>query len=194
MPDGPLGIIGVTLSKADHNKIYALVEARDGGLFSSNDAGRTWRRVKDDCNLRQRAWYYTRLYADPNDANTVFVLNVAFHKSVDGGKTFERIQTPHGDHHDLWIDPQNSNIMIIGDDGGAQVTADGGLEWSSLMNQPTGQFYRVTTDDHFPYRIYGAQQDNSAVRIASRTFSGGTARKTGKAPQAESMAGARSAR
>ncbi|HDZ40840.1 MAG TPA: glycosyl hydrolase [Bacteroidetes bacterium] len=174
MPDKPLGIIGVSLSAANHKKIYALVEAKEGGLFVSEDAGENWRRVNDDRNLRQRAWYYTRIYADPNDENIVYVLNVGFHKSVDGGRTFETIRTPHGDHHDLWIDPLNSNVMIVADDGGAQVSQDGGTTWSTMMNQPTAQFYRVITDDHFPYRIYGAQQDNSTVRIKSRSlgFSG----------------------
>ncbi|MEA1885913.1 MAG: glycosyl hydrolase [Bacteroidota bacterium] len=170
MPEEPLGIIGVSLSSANHKKIYAMVEAKEGGLFVSEDAGENWERVNSDRSLRQRAWYYTRVYADPNDENTVYVLNVGFHKSLDGGETFERIGTPHGDHHDLWIDPLNSEVMIIADDGGAQVTHDGGATWSTMMNQPTAQFYRVITDDHFPYRIYGAQQDNSTVRIASRSF------------------------
>jgi photosystem II stability/assembly factor-like uncharacterized protein len=173
MPGGPLGIIGVTLSKANNKKIYALVEAKDGGLFVSNNGGDSWDKVNGDRNLRQRAWYYTRLYADPIDEDKLYILNVGFHRSLDGGKSFDRIQTPHGDHHDLWIDPLRSDVMIIGDDGGAQVTIDGGGSWSTPMNQPTAQFYRVTTDNFFPYRIYAAQQDNSTVRIASRTFSGG---------------------
>jgi len=170
MPDGPLGIIGVSLSAANHKKIYALVEAKEGGLFVSEDAGESWRRVNDDRNLRQRAWYYTRVYADPGNEDIVYVLNVGFHKSTDGGRTFETISTPHGDHHDLWIDPLNSKNMAVADDGGAQVSHDGGATWSTMMNQPTAQFYRVITDDHFPYRIYGAQQDNSTVRIDSRSF------------------------
>lgn len=172
MPDGPLGIIGVTLSADNPEKLYALVEAKDGGLFISDNRGDTWRRINSDRKLRQRAWYYTRLYADPDNAETVYVLNVAFHKSNNGGREFDRIQTPHGDHHDLWIDPLNSNNIIIGDDGGAQITHNGGKDWSSLMNQPTGQFYRVVTDKHFPYRIYGGQQDNSTVRIESRSLTG----------------------
>lgn len=172
MPDGPLGIIGVSLSADNPKKLYALIEAKEGGLFVSDDRGKNWHKVNSDRSLRQRAWYYTRLYVDPDDAETVYVLNVAFHKSTDGGRTFERINTPHGDHHDLWIDPENSSNIIIGDDGGAQITHDGGKEWSSLMNQATGQFYRVVTDNHFPYRIYGGQQDNSTVRIESRSLSG----------------------
>ena len=170
MPSEPIGIIGVSLSAANHKKIYAIIEAKEGGLFVSEDAGENWERVNDDRSLRQRAWYYTRIYADPADEDIVYVLNVGFHKSTDGGHTFERIGTPHGDHHDLWVDPFNSDVMIIGDDGGAQVSLDGGSDWSTLMNQPTAQFYRVITDDHFPYRIYGAQQDNSTVRIESRSF------------------------
>ena len=170
MPDGPIGIICVSLSAANHKKIYAMVEAREGGLFVSEDAGENWERINSDRSLRQRAWYYTRVNVDPADEDIVYVLNVAFNKSIDGGRTFERIGTPHSDHHDLWIDPLNSNVMIIGDDGGAQVSLNGGSDWSSMMNQPTAQFYRVITDDHFPYRIYGAQQDNSTVRIESRSF------------------------
>ena len=170
MPSRPIGIIGVSLSAANHKKIYAMVEAKEGGLFVSEDAGESWRRVNDDRNLRQRAWYYTRVYADPGNEDIVYVLNVGFHKSTDGGRTFETIRTPHGDHHDLWIDPLNSKHMAVADDGGAQVSHDGGQTWSTMMNQPTAQFYRVITDDHFPYRIYGAQQDNSTVRIDSRSF------------------------
>ena len=170
MPERPIGIIGVSLSAADHKKIYALIEAPEGGLFVSNDAGENWRRVNDDRSLRQRAWYYTRVNVDPDDENTVYVLNVGFHKSTDGGRSFERIRTPHGDHHDLWIDPLDSRVMAVADDGGVQVSHDGGDSWSTMMNQPTAQFYRVTTDEHFPYRIYGAQQDNSTVRIESQSF------------------------
>ncbi len=169
MPKGPIGIIGVTVSPANPKKVYAIIEANEGGLFASNDGGLTWSRVSDDRNIRQRAWYYSRINADPEDENIVYVLNVAFNKSTDGGRTFSRVQTPHGDHHDLWIDPYNPKTMIVGDDGGAQVSNDGGETWSTNMNQPTAQFYRVVTDDHFPYRIYGAQQDNSTVRIYSRT-------------------------
>ncbi len=169
MPSGPLGIIGVSLSSANHKKIYAMIEAREGGLFVSEDYGENWERVNSDRSLRQRAWYYTRVYSDPDDDDIVYVLNVGFHKSADGGRSFERIGTPHGDHHDLWIDPLNSSVMIMADDGGAQVSLNGGSDWSSMMNQPTAQFYRVITDNHFPYRIYGAQQDNSTVRIASQS-------------------------
>ncbi|SHK36373.1 VPS10 domain-containing protein [Rhodothermus profundi] len=168
MPEPPIGKIGITVS-ADPNRLYAIVEAHEGGVFRSDDGGKTWRRVNDDRNLRQRAWYYSHIVADPKDPDVVYVLNVGFWKSKDGGRTFTRIRTPHGDHHDLWIDPDNPQHMIIADDGGAQVTYDGGKNWTTYYNQPTAQFYRVTTDNVFPYRIYGAQQDNSTVRIYSRS-------------------------
>ncbi len=168
MPEPPIGKIGITVS-ADPNRLYAIIEAHEGGVFRSDDGGKTWRRVNDDRNLRQRAWYYSHIVADPKDPDVVYVLNVGFWKSKDGGRTFTRIRTPHGDHHDLWIDPDDPRHMIIADDGGAQVTYDGGENWTTYYNQPTAQFYRVTTDNVFPYRIYGAQQDNSTVRIYSRS-------------------------
>lgn len=169
---GTVGIIGVTISPLDSNRVWALVEAADGGLFRSDDAGKTWANINGDRNLRQRAWYYTRVYAGPKNIDEVYVANVGFWRSRDGGKTFANIDTPHGDHHDLWIDPNNDQRMVIADDGGAQVSFNGGATWSTYENQPTAQFYRVTTDNHFPYRIYGAQQDNSTIRIWHRTFSG----------------------
>ena len=172
LPRGLLGIIGVAVSPANPDRVWAIVEATDGGVFRSDDGGETWRKLNSDRNLRQRAWYYTRIYADPRDAEVVYVLNVDFWKSKDGGRTFSSIDTPHGDHHDLWIAPEDPDRMIIGDDGGAQTTYDGGQNWSTYHNQPTAQFYRVTTDNHVPYRIYGAQQDNSTVRILSRTDGG----------------------
>ncbi|NDE61342.1 MAG: glycosyl hydrolase, partial [Cyclobacteriaceae bacterium] len=167
-PKGVLGIMGIAVSPKNSNRLYAIIENEQGGVFTSADAGQTWERVNEDRNLRQRAWYYSRIYADPKDEQTLYVLNVDYHKSTDGGKTFKDYNAPHGDHHDLWIDPSNPQRMIIADDGGAQVTEDGGATWSSMMNQPTAQFYRVTTDNSFPYRIYGAQQDNSTVRIRHR--------------------------
>ena len=167
---GILGIIGVTVSPVDNQRVWAIVENKDkGGLYRSDDGGATWSQVNSERKLRQRAWYYTRVYADTEDVNKVYVLNVRYHKSVDGGRTFSTHGAPHGDHHDLWIAPEDSNRMVIGDDGGAQVTYDGGETWSTYHNQPTAQFYRVTTDNHFPYRIYVAQQDNSTVRIPHRT-------------------------
>ena len=172
LPKGTLGIIGVSVSKADPRRVYAIIEAEECGVFRSDDGGDNWIKINEDRNLRQRAWYYTRIYSDPKEKDKLYVLNVEFWRSKDGGKTFEKISTPHGDHHDLWINPDNPDIMIIGDDGGAQVTVDGAKSWSSYHNQPTAQFYRVTTDNYFPYRIYGAQQDNSTVRIFHRTESG----------------------
>ena len=169
LPEGPLGIIGVAVSPAKPDRVWAQIEAKEGGLFRSDDAGKTWVKINEDRNLRQRAWYYTRVYADPINEDKVYVLNVRFWRSDDGGKNFKNIDTPHGDHHDLWIAPENSDRMIVGDDGGGQVSFDGGTNWSTYQNQPTAQFYRVTTDDAFPYRIYAAQQDNSTIRIAHRT-------------------------
>ena len=172
MPKGTLGIIGVAVSPVQPDRVWAIIEAEEGGVFRSDDAGKTWRRLNKDRDLRQRAWYYTRIYADPKDADIVYVMNVSYHKSKDGGKTFSNHYAPHGDHHDLWIAPENPQRMIIGDDGGAQVTYDGGQTWSTYHNQPTAQFYRVTADNHFPYRIYAAQQDNSAIRLSHRTMGG----------------------
>ncbi|MDX5420464.1 MAG: glycosyl hydrolase, partial [Hymenobacteraceae bacterium] len=169
LPKGTLGIIGVAVSPVNSGRVYAMVEAEDGGLFRSDDSGLTWKKMNDDRSLRQRAWYYTRVYADPKDEDVVYVLNVSYHRSKDGGKSFTSANAPHGDHHDLWIAPENPQRMAIADDGGAQVSSDGGMNWSTYMNQPTAQFYRVTTDNHFPYRIYGAQQDNSTVRINHRS-------------------------
>ncbi|WP_298755246.1 glycosyl hydrolase [uncultured Psychroserpens sp.] len=169
-PEGTLGIIGVTVSPVNNQRVWAIVENKDkGGLYRSEDGGETWKQVNSERKLRQRAWYYTRVYADTKDVDVVYVLNVRYHKSTDGGKTFSTYNAPHGDHHDLWIAPEDPNRMIIGDDGGAQVTYDGGDTWSTYRNQPTSQFYRVTTDNHFPYRIYAAQQDNSTIRIPHRT-------------------------
>jgi photosystem II stability/assembly factor-like uncharacterized protein len=172
LPKGLWGIVGVAVSPSNPDKIYALIENPSGGMFVSNDAGESWTLTSSDNNIRQRAWYYTKLFVDPKNENNVYVLNVNFLKSTDGGKTFRNIRTPHGDHHDLWIDPENGNRMIVADDGGAQVTFNGGEDWSTYNNQPTGQFYRVSTDNHFPYRILGAQQDNSTVRILSRSDAG----------------------
>ncbi|GGG13341.1 hypothetical protein GCM10011344_12520 [Dokdonia pacifica] len=167
---GILGIMGITVSPVNSNRLYAMVEnEKEGGLYTSKDGGMNWSKINSERKLRQRAWYYTRLYADTKDENTVYVLNVRYHKSTDGGKSFSTYNAPHGDHHDLWIAPEDPNRMIIGDDGGAQVTYDGGRSWSTYLNQPTSQFYRVTTDNAFPYRIYVAQQDNSTIRIPHRT-------------------------
>ncbi|MFV8225264.1 VPS10 domain-containing protein [Christiangramia aquimixticola] len=172
-PADTLGIIGVTVSPANSERVWAIVENKEkGGVYRSNDAGETWELINEDRSLRQRAWYYTRIYADPHDQDKVYVLNVNYHKSTDGGKTYTSANAPHGDHHDLWIAPENPYRMIMGDDGGAQVTYDGGETWSTYHNQPTSQFYRVTTDNSFPYRIYAAQQDNSTIRIKHRNERG----------------------
>ena len=172
LPKGLWGIVGVTVSPSNTDKLYAIVENKDGGLFVSTDAGETWTLQSSDNSIRQRAWYYSKVFIDPKNENSVYVLNVNFLKSSDGGKTFRNINTPHGDHHDLWIDPEDGRRMIIADDGGAQISFDGGENFSTDENQPTAQFYRVSTDNHFPYRILGAQQDNSTVRILSRSENG----------------------
>ncbi|WP_299528687.1 glycosyl hydrolase [uncultured Lutibacter sp.] len=172
LPKGIWGISGVTVSPLNSDIVWALIENEKGGIYKSTDAGKTWKLINSERKLRQRAWYYTRIYADTQDENIVYVLNVQYHQSKDGGKTFKTFNAPHGDHHDLWISPEDNQRMIIADDGGAQVSFDAGENWSTYMNQPTSQFYRVVTDNHFPYRIYGAQQDNSTIRIAHRTNRG----------------------
>ncbi|MEP0984162.1 glycosyl hydrolase [Ekhidna sp.] len=169
LPGGTWGISGVTVSPVNSDRVWAIIENNDGGVYRSDDAGKTWRRINKERKLRQRAWYYTRIYADSQDEDIVYVMNVRYHKSTDGGRTYETYNAPHGDHHDFWVAPEDNQRMIIGDDGGAQVSFDAGENWSTYYNQPTAQFYRVTTDDSFPYRIYGAQQDNSTVRIDHRT-------------------------
>lgn len=168
LPGGPLGKVGVAVCASKPNKVYAMIEAAAGGLYVSEDAGATWKLVNANSEMRQRPWYYTRVYADPkNDAN-VWVLNVAMHRSSDGGATFRSTVARHSDHHDLWIDPTDTNRLISGNDGGATVSIDGGRTWTA-QDQPTAQFYHVSTDNSFPYRVLGAQQDNSTVRIPSRT-------------------------
>ncbi len=169
LPKGIWGISCVSVSPVNSNRVYAMIENDNGGVYRSDDAGQTWKKMNDDRNLRQRAWYYTKIYADTKDEDMLYVMNVSYHKSKDGGKTFQSYNAPHGDHHDLWIAPEDNQRMVIADDGGAQVSFDGGENWSTYGNQPTAQYYRVTTDNHFPYRIYGAQQDNSTQRVAHRT-------------------------
>ena len=170
LPKGIWGIVGIAVAPSNSDKIYAIIENKDGGVFVSNDAGETWTQTSSDNNVRQRAWYYSKIFVDPKNENLVYCPNVNFMRSRDGGRTFQGIRTPHGDHHDLWIDPEDGNRMIVADDGGAQVSFDGGDNWSNYNNQPTAQIYRVTTDNSFPYRILGAQQDNSTIRIKSRTY------------------------
>jgi len=168
LPTGILGRIGIAVSPARPDRVWAIVEAGKGGLFRSDDGGAKWTRVNHENKLRQRAWYYSRIYADPKNADTVYALNVAFLRSQDGGHTFMAIPTPHGDNHDLWIAPEDPRRMIEGNDGGATVTFNGGESWTTLQNQPTAQFYRVAVDTRDPYWIYGCQQDNSSVAIRSR--------------------------
>lgn len=172
LPDGILGKIGISVSGADPNRIYAVIEARDGGIYRSDDAGEKWTRVNEDGRFRQRAWYFSKIYADPSSPDTVYVLNTGAFKSVDGGKTFNLLPARHGDHHGLWIDPTDPNRIGNASDGGASISTDGGKTWTTELNQPTAQFYHVATDNAFPYHIYGAQQDNSNLGIASRTDSG----------------------
>lgn len=169
LPGFPWGIVGITVSPLDSNRVWALIEADGGGLFRSDDAGLTWKKINENRALRQRAWYYTRIYADTQNVDKLWVMNVSYGVSTDGGNTFTLKNAPHGDHHDLWIDPNNNNRMIIADDGGAQISNDGGNNWTTYYNQPTAQFYRIATDSIFPYRIYGAQQDNTAIRINHRS-------------------------
>ena len=168
MPAGIIGNVGVSVSPANSQRVYAIIEADSGGVFRSDDGGDSWMRLNGDRNLRQRAWYYTRIFADPKDENTVWVDNVQLWKSTDGGKTFPRpTNTPHGDHHDLWIAPNDSRRLGSADDGGVSISTDGGQHWTAL-DFPTAQFYHVVTTNHFPYRVCGAQQDNSTVCMPSR--------------------------
>lgn len=172
LPKNTWGIVGVAVAPSNSDKIYAIIENKDGGLYMSSDGGEKWSLVNSDNNIRQRAWYYTKVFVDPKNENKVYCPNVGFMVSTDGGRTFRIVSTPHGDHHDLWIDPEDGNRMIVADDGGAQVSFDGGNNWSTYLNQPTAQVYRVSTDNAFPYRVLSGQQDNSAFRIRSRTYSG----------------------
>ncbi|MGH9176507.1 MAG: WD40/YVTN/BNR-like repeat-containing protein, partial [Vicinamibacterales bacterium] len=170
--EGVLGKIGVAASGAQAGRVYAIVEHENGALFRSDDWGDTWTRGSEDRNLRTRAWYYHHIYADPNDADVVWILNVSMWKSIDGGRNFAIAPVQHGDTHDLWIDPEDSNRMILGDDGGAEVSFTGGTSWSTIFNQPTAEFYHVTVDSREPYRVYGAQQDNTTMSVPSRSNAG----------------------
>jgi len=166
LPQGIIGKIGVSVSGADPNRVYAIIEAEEGGVFASDDGGATWTRVSTDRNLRQRAFYYTRIYADPMDRETVYVLNVQFWRSRDGGSTWESIAVPHGDNHDLWIADDDSQRMINSNDGGANVSVNAGASWTGQA-YPTAQMYDVSLTSHFPYHICGGQQDNSASCVPS---------------------------
>lgn len=170
---GAMGKVGVCVSPANPERIYANIEAEEGGVFRSDDGGKSWIQYNNGRNTVARAWYYTEIVADPQDEETVYVLNAPLLKSVDGGKSFTNISNPHSDQHALWINPENPYIMILGNDGGATITFNGGKSWSTQYNQPTAQFYRIITDNRFPYYIYGGQQDNSTVAIPSRTSKAG---------------------
>ena len=172
-----MGKMSIAVCRSNSEKVYALIESDfdkgAGGLYMSGDAGKKWSQVSSDHHLIQRAWYYIELFPDPLNENTLYVMSAPALKSIDGGKTWDDISNTHGDYHNLWINPTNSNNMIISDDGGSAITFNGGKTWSSQQNQPTGQFYRINVDNLFPYNIYGAQQDNSSVKIASRSLGSG---------------------
>jgi photosystem II stability/assembly factor-like uncharacterized protein len=173
LPKGVVGRIGVAVSPADDNRVWALIEAEDGALFRSDDGGATWKKINDDPQLRARPFYYMHVFADPRDRDRLYILNYAMWRSTDGGASFQAVATPHADNHDLWIDPRNPDRMIEGNDGGATVTFDGCRSWSSIFNQPTAQFYHVAADNAFPYRVYGAQQDNTTMSVPSRSDEAG---------------------
>jgi len=182
MPDVAIGRIGVSVSAAMPNRVYAYVETSPddslGGIYRSENSGESWKRVNGDQEFMVRPWYYGLLTADPSNPNVVYNLNLGTYRSIDGGQTFHQMRVPHGDDHLLWIDPHDSNRMIEGNDGGATISLDGGEHWSSQDNQPTAQFYHVLADDEFPYRLYGAQQDNTSVRIQSRSDDGTISRQS----------------
>ena len=171
------GKMAIAVSRSNSEKVYALVESDSdkelGGLFVSNNSGENWSRISSDHSLIQRAWYYIELFIDPNDEETVYVLNARAQRSIDGGKTWSTITGTHGDHHDLWINPKNSKNMIIANDGGAAVSYNYGKSWSLQNRMATAQFYRVNTDNLFPYNLYGGQQDNTSVKISSIALSSG---------------------
>ncbi|MEM1379540.1 MAG: hypothetical protein AAGH41_02840 [Pseudomonadota bacterium] len=175
---GEMGKIGVAPSGAQPGLVFAVVEAADGkgGVYRSDDGGESWSHVNKTRAVQQRSWYYMDIFADPQDANTVYVLSAPFLRSVDGGKTFSNIRNPHTDQHDLWINPNDPDVMILGNDGGGTVSYDAGRTWSTQNNQPTAQFYRINADNRFPYRIYAGQQDNSTIAIASRGLDGSLGR------------------
>lgn len=172
MPEGTLGRISVAVSGADSNVVYALIEAKKGGLYRSDDGGEHWSFVTDDHRFTQRAWYFTHLWADPKNAGGIYIANTGLFHSTDGGKSWERVNSPHGDNHALWIDPNDPDRMINGNDGGATISVDGGKNWTTQNNQPTAQFYHVAADNDFEFRLYGSQQDNSSVGIKTRSDHG----------------------
>jgi photosystem II stability/assembly factor-like uncharacterized protein len=176
LPEG-MGKMAIAVCPSNPEKVYALIESdfskEAGGLYVSKDAGATWSQITSDHHLIQRAWYYIKLFPDPNNDNVLYVMSSGAFKSIDGGKTWDDVSNTHGDYHNLWINPNKSNNMIISDDGGSAITFNGGKTWSSQNNQPTAQFYRINVDNEFPYNIYAGQQDNSSVKIASRALGSG---------------------
>jgi photosystem II stability/assembly factor-like uncharacterized protein len=176
LPKGPYGRVGVAVA-ANSERVYAIIEAKDdGGLYRSDDGGESWEQVNGSHSLTQRPWYYMHVFADPQDADTVYVADVEFFKSTDGGRNFNKMKVPHGDNHGMWIDARNTKRMIVANDGGVTVSIDGGKSWTRQDNQPTGQFYHVITDTRTPYYVYGSQQDSSSVAIASRSDDGAIGR------------------
>ncbi|MEC7752970.1 glycosyl hydrolase [Roseivirga sp. UBA1976] len=173
LPKGVMGKIGVSVSRANPNKVWAIIEADNGGLYRSDNGGKNWRLINPDRLLRARSWYYMHILAHPTDEESVYIMNAPLVQSTDNGRTFVNLNTPHGDNHQLWVNPIHPQYMVNANDGGANVSIDGGKNWSTQSNQPTAQFYRVNVDNQFPYRIYGGQQDNSSVSIASRVDGGG---------------------
>jgi photosystem II stability/assembly factor-like uncharacterized protein len=168
LPKGIKGKIGVAASPAQAGRVWALIEHnKEGGVYRSDDGGEKWEKVSDNQNLISRAWYYMHLTPDPQDGDTLYINNLSFFKSTDGGKTFSEIATPHGDNHDLWIDPRNPRRMIQGNDGGANISLNGSATWSTIYNQPTAQFYHIAADTRSPYWVYGTQQDNSSIAVPS---------------------------
>ncbi|MSP08633.1 MAG: glycosyl hydrolase, partial [Chitinophagaceae bacterium] len=169
-----LGKIGVSVSRVNSNRVYAIVESekKKSGLYRSDDGGKSWALLSNNQDISSRSWYYMKVYADTKNENIVYVLNAPMMRSIDGGKTFTNVKVGHGDTHDLWINPRNNNLIGLADDGGGEISFDQAKTWSSIMNQPTAQFYRVNTDNVFPYKVYGGQQDNSSVIIASRNNTG----------------------
>ncbi|MDX5477826.1 MAG: glycosyl hydrolase, partial [Cyclobacteriaceae bacterium] len=165
-----MGKIGVSVSRANSDRVYAIVEAEKSvaGLYRSDNGGQSWTHMTNNALLTSRSWYYTEVMADPKNQEVVYVMNSPLTKSIDGGKTFTVVPDRHVDTHDIWINPDNPSNVILGDDGGAEISFDGGKSWSTQDNQPTAQFYRVNVDNMFPYKVYGGQQDNSSVVIKSR--------------------------
>lgn len=173
LPKGVMGKIGVSVSRANPNKVWAIVEADKGGLYRSDNGGKNWKLINPDRLLRARSWYYMHIQAHPTDEESVFIMNAPLVESTDNGRTFVNLNTPHGDNHQVWVNPAHPQYMINANDGGANVSINGGKDWSRQDNQPTAQFYRVNADMQYPYRIYGGQQDNSSVSIASRVDGSG---------------------